>query len=250
MARSFLFIPLFAAVVSAAQLAVQSAHVSITSSEGSQLHTETLDIGGRVPSSALVLSPTDSLKLSFTVTGKDDGKGVQPHQAFLRFYDEETGEEGIQPNMARPPVSIPPTSTAPLSVSLILGSFVYDPLQVHLFDLALPESATPPQHPDESTFYPLPEIQHTFRPDPKSPPQFISAVFAAVVLSPWLALFPMILPFVTLLAAFEGLLLWYWVALRIGQVLAYGAVLGSLTTFAGNRALKALAKWRIEGGRK
>ena len=26
-----------------------------------------------------------------------DGKGVQPHQTFLRFYDPETGEEGIQP---------------------------------------------------------------------------------------------------------------------------------------------------------
>ena len=48
----------------------------------------------------------------------------------------------------------------------------------------------------------------------------------------------------------EGLLLYYWAALRLGQVLAYGAVLGSVTAFAGNRALNSLAKWRVEGGQK
>ena len=39
----------------------------------------------------------ETLKLTFTVF--DDGKDqdVMPHQTFLRFYDETTGEEGIQP---------------------------------------------------------------------------------------------------------------------------------------------------------
>lgn len=37
------------------------------------------------------------MKLSFTITDKDESKGVQPHQTFLRFYDATTGEEGIQP---------------------------------------------------------------------------------------------------------------------------------------------------------
>lgn len=50
----------------------------------------------------LELSSTDVLKLSFTVVEASskkggEGKGVQPHQTFLRFYDEVTGEEGIQP---------------------------------------------------------------------------------------------------------------------------------------------------------
>lgn len=45
-----------------------------------------------------MLGPTDTLKLSFTINEKsEDGKGVQPHQTFLRFYDEQTKEEGIQP---------------------------------------------------------------------------------------------------------------------------------------------------------
>lgn len=43
------------------------------------------------------LGPKDTLKLSFHVVDKDSGNGVQPHQTFLRFYDEKANEEGIQP---------------------------------------------------------------------------------------------------------------------------------------------------------
>ncbi len=41
---------------------------------------------------------TETLKLSFTVIDDDDegDAGVQPHQAFLRFWNED-GLEGIQP---------------------------------------------------------------------------------------------------------------------------------------------------------
>ena len=49
------------------------------------------------PSPALSLGASDVLKLTFQVVDKEDGKGVQPHQTFLRFYDEVSGEEGIQP---------------------------------------------------------------------------------------------------------------------------------------------------------
>ncbi|KAL5523045.1 hypothetical protein ACEPAF_1312 [Sanghuangporus sanghuang] len=278
MTRSLLLLPFIAAVVSAAQLAVQNARVTISSNNGSQLRTETLKVGGEPPSTPLTLGPTDTLKMSFTITEEGKDKGVQPHQTFLRFYDEQTGEEGIQPvrvngggkakfelNMARPPQSLPPSGDAALKVSLILGSFVHDPLHTHIFDLSIPPSTPPPQHPEEPSFHPLPEIQHTFRPEPKSPPRFISAVFTGVVLAPWLLLFaflskiphglpylsrPQILTFVGLLGAMEGLLLWYWAALHLGQVLAYGAVLGSVTILAGNRALNSLAKWRVEGSHK
>ena len=54
------------------------------------------------PSPALTLSATDILKLTFQVTEKDSEKGVQPHQTFLRFYDELSGEEGIQPVRVTP----------------------------------------------------------------------------------------------------------------------------------------------------
>lgn len=46
--------------------------------------------------SALSLGPKDVLKVTFQVVD-EEGKGVQPHQTFLRFYDEVSGEEGVQP---------------------------------------------------------------------------------------------------------------------------------------------------------
>ena len=52
---------------------------------------------GDVPKTPLKLGQKDILKFSFAITEKESDNGVQPHQTFLRFYDEETGEEGIQP---------------------------------------------------------------------------------------------------------------------------------------------------------
>ncbi|PAV15471.1 oligosaccharyl transferase delta subunit [Pyrrhoderma noxium] len=273
MARAILLLPILAALANAAQLAVKSARVSVSSKDGSQLRSETLNVGGEVPGSPIAVGPTDTLKLSFSITEDSKGQSVKPHQTFLRFYDETTGEEGIQPlrvtsggkakfdlNMARPPQSLPPSGIAPLKVSLILGSFEHDPLQAHIFDLVVPPSASAPQHAEEPSFHLRPEIEHFFQPEPVSPPKLISAVFTVLVLTPWLVLIsllsqiphklpyifkPQILTFVSLLGAFEGLLLYYWAALRLGQVLAYGALLGVPTIFAGNRALNSLAKWRV-----
>ena len=50
----------------------------------------------------LVLGPWDTLTLSFGILAKGDGKGYQPHQTFLRFYDKVSGEEGIQPLRVAP----------------------------------------------------------------------------------------------------------------------------------------------------
>src|ERR1700722_5500139 len=91
--------------------------------------------------------------------------------------------------MANPPYSLPPTTTLPLQVTLLLGSFVHDPVKFTLFDLYLPPSQPPPTHPDEVSFHLLPPIAHTFRPEQSSPPKFVSAVFTAIVLVPWFILF-------------------------------------------------------------
>ena len=101
--------------------------------------------------------------------------------------------------MAKPPPSLPPTPAVsnsthtldkpnPLTVSLILGSFKHEPLHARLFDLVLPVSQPAPSHPEEASFHPLPEIKHTFRPDPTSPPKIISMIGAGVVLAPWVVL--------------------------------------------------------------
>ncbi|EMD35454.1 hypothetical protein CERSUDRAFT_157218 [Gelatoporia subvermispora B] len=260
--------------VHASALSVQSPRVTITGPDAAQLRTESLLADGPLPT--LTLGADDALKLTFQVVESDGGKGVQPHQVFLRFYDELSGEEGIQPlrvtpggkakfelSMSKPPASLPPSSTAPLRVSLLLGSFSHAPASYSLFDLLVPPSAPAPTHPDEPSFHARPEIVHTFRPDPALPPRPVSALFSGLVLAPWVVLLglwshirprvprlfsPQILPFVSSLAAFEGLLFWYWVDLRLGDVLLYGGVLGLITALTGNKALSATGEWRT--GRK
>ncbi|THV03244.1 oligosaccharyl transferase delta subunit [Dendrothele bispora CBS 962.96] len=270
-----LFAPLLllAATVQASILTLQSPKFTISSKNGDQLRSEPISMTQK-PSPPLQLSPADTLKLSFQIVDKDNGKAVQPQQVFLRFYDEESGEEGIQPlrvastgkvkfelNMSKPPLSLPPTSTAPLQVTLLLGSSSHAPLKVQLFDLYVPASYPVVPHPDEASFHLLPEIQHTFRPDPKLPPRFISAVFAgAVVFGPWVVFLvllftispriprlfsPNVLPFTLSLGAFEYLLYQYWVSLKLGDVLLYGAVLGLVTLFTGRRALSSIAEKRM-----
>jgi oligosaccharyltransferase complex subunit delta (ribophorin II) len=186
-------------------------------------------------------------------------------------------------NLKKTPLSLPPTPNSnPLKVSLIIGSAKYDPIAVDLFDLVLPKSHPAPEHPLESTFHVLPEIKHTFRPEHKVPPTFISAVFALSVLTPWAVLIalvsvfsfpsanfsfthallqwpqvvpkpsrlfsPSVLPFITTLGAFEFLLFWYWVDLKLGRVLLYGGILSIPTFFAGKAALASIASHRV--GRK
>jgi oligosaccharyltransferase complex subunit delta (ribophorin II) len=45
----------------------------------------------------VILGPSETLRISFTVLDKDSGKGVIPHQTFLRLYDPVTHEEGVHP---------------------------------------------------------------------------------------------------------------------------------------------------------
>ncbi|KAF8068876.1 oligosaccharyl transferase delta subunit [Lyophyllum atratum] len=271
-------LPIVALLVAGAQAAVltlQSPRFTVSSSTGSQVRSEPLSLV-QPASTPVTLAKDDVLKITFQVVEKESGNGVKPHQTFLRFYDEKSGEEGIQPvrvtaggkakfelNMARPPLSLPPTSDAPLQVSLLIGAPTHSPLAVSLFDLIVPASHPAPVHATEASFHPLPEIHHTFRPEQKLPPKPISAVFSAVVLAPWIILLGMwsqvaprvphlfsasILPFTLTLGAFEALLVWYWVDLKLGQVLSYGGVLGLVTIFAGRRALSKIGDHRV--GRK
>jgi len=264
-----------AATARASVLTLQSPRVTTYDSTGAGIRTEVLKLTEK-PRHPMAVGPTDSLKLTFQVVEEDGGKGVQPLQTFLRFYDPKTGEEGIQPlrvtpagkskfelNMAKPPLSIPPTTTSPLTVTLIIGSPKHSPLKIDLFDLTLPESHPAAQHPDEASFHPLPMIEHTFRAPQKLPPRPISALFAGVTLAPWAVLLalwgqvfpgvpylfsPSILPFIASLGAFEVLLVWYWIDLKLGHVLLYGGVLSVVTLFTGKTALASMGARRV--GRK
>ncbi|KXN84059.1 Dolichyl-diphosphooligosaccharide--protein glycosyltransferase subunit 2 [Leucoagaricus sp. SymC.cos] len=264
---------LIAASVQAKILTLQSPRFTVLDSKGQQSRAEPLSLAHK-SSTPITLSTTDTLKLTFQVIDKESGEGIQPHQTFLRFYDAATNEEGIQPirvtpggkakfelTMSRPPISFPPSADAPLQVTLYIGKPDYTPVAAELFDLYVPHSQPPPVHPDEASFHPLPEIQHTFRPEQKLPPKIVSAVFSGLVIAPWALLLglwsqvsprlthafsPNVAPFILSLGAFEVLIFYYWVNLKIGQVLLYGGVLGIVTLFTGKHALSSIAKRRVK----
>lgn len=53
------------------------------------------------------------------------------------------------------------------------------------------------------------------------------------------------MPFTATLGAFELLLFWYWVDLKLGQVLLYGGVLGLVMVFTGKTALATIGARRV-----
>ncbi|KAJ7169692.1 oligosaccharyl transferase delta subunit [Mycena filopes] len=253
-------------------LTLHAPRVTTYAADGEGIRTEVLKLTEK-PRIPLAVGPTESLKLTFQIV--EEG-AEPPLQTFLRFYDPDTDEEGIQPlrvtpagkskfelNMAKPPLSLPPTTNSSIEVTLIVGSPKHSPLKIALFDLTLPESHPPAQHPDEASFHLLPTIEHTFRAEQKVPPRPISALFSGLALAPWAVLIglwsqvfpgapylfsPSILPFTATLGAFEFLLVWYWVDLKLGQVLLYGGVLGVVTLFTGKTALASIGARRV--GRK
>jgi len=57
---------------------------------------------------------------------------------------------------------------------------------------------------------------------------------------------PSIVPFVASLGAYEVLIFYYWVNLRLGQVLLYGGILALVALFTGKYALRSIAQRRIK----
>jgi len=103
------------------------------------------------------------------------------YQNFILYYH-------LLQNMAKAPAWLPPSTDAPLDVSVIIGSFKYQPINQPLFQITLPPSAPAPTTPDAVHYSAQPEIQHTFRPDAKIPMKAISALFTLATLSPWVVL--------------------------------------------------------------
>lgn len=264
MFSQFRWLLLSALTLQATALSLKSPKFAVTSAKASIVRAETIDLNESL--TTVSVGKSENLRVSFTVLG-DDGAPVRPHQAFLRMYDEKTGEEGIQPvkvgkdgkgkveiSISRSPISLPPSGEDPLSVSLILGSFTHSPLSVPLFNLRLPASAPVTPHPLDKHYAPQPLIAHTFNPEPTQPPKVISGVFTIAAVAPWLILAGLLSqiaiplntsgaslshtgPFLLAIFAFEGLLLVYWMRLRLFQVLGYGAILAVISTGAGKRAL-------------
>jgi len=111
---------LIAATAQAAVLTIQSPRLTVTDATGSQLRSESwafqrflkspLDLWSlrirlsltHKPSTPVQLGEAEILKVVFQIVDQDTGSGVQPHQTFIRFYDEKSKEEGVHPVRVTP----------------------------------------------------------------------------------------------------------------------------------------------------
>jgi oligosaccharyltransferase complex subunit delta (ribophorin II) len=118
--RSLLWILASPLLALASQITLQSARVVVLSEDGGPTRSElcvalrlfafstlTLHYSSHLYYDRLsletnlephvTLGSSETLRISFTVLDKNSGKGVVPHQTFLRMYDPATHEEGVHP---------------------------------------------------------------------------------------------------------------------------------------------------------
>ncbi|MCJ1471758.1 hypothetical protein MMC13_000398 [Lambiella insularis] len=147
-------------------------------------------------SQALRLGSSDTLKIILTT--QDEKSPKRPHQAFLNLKDSISGletsfafavKESGKGKVELTHKDIPSqllASSGDLSASLVIASFGSSvPYNKPAFDIKIThDSGQPIASIEEPLRYgKLPEIHHTFKADPKSPPKVISVFFTAVVLA-------------------------------------------------------------------
>ncbi|OAA63741.1 Ribophorin II [Niveomyces insectorum RCEF 264] len=232
---------------------------------------------------AVVLGSNDVIKVSLTT--KDSGKGKRPHQAFLLLQDvasgleapfplsvRDNGKGSVQISQKDVPVQLLASPT-PIRASLVIGSFgSAQAYAAPIFELSLPHDASTPA---PTVSAPLrygkrPEIHHTFRADPRSPPKIISTFFALAVAATVPALFVCWLllganvshlgtafetaplshaAFFGSILAMEGVFFLYYTQWTLFQTLPVVGVVGAVTVLSGTKALGEVQARRLAGAR-
>ncbi|KAF7554114.1 hypothetical protein G7046_g6909 [Stylonectria norvegica] len=224
----------------------------------------------------------DTIKVSLTT--KDGSKAKRPHQAFLVVKEssgleapypltlKESGKGTVEFTHKDLPAQLLLSKT-PLQASLILGSFGSSKGSVSpLFeiDVQLDTNAPAPGYEAPLRYGKVPEIHHTFRADPKSPPKIISLVFALAVLAAvpalflgWLALGANVnhlqkafgtapishAVFFGSILAIEGTFFLYYTTWNLFQTVPVVTVLGVISFLSGNKALAEVQSRRLAGER-
>ncbi|KAG5920726.1 hypothetical protein E4U42_006087 [Claviceps africana] len=243
---------------------------------------ETFADGNRVKT-VLALGHEDTLRVALTI--KEGSKAKRPHQAFLVVREAASGLEApfplsvkasgkavLQISQKDLPIQLL-SSPSPLQASLVIGSTGSTKGSVApVFDM---EIKTDPVHPVQSPAAPLrygklPEIHHTFRPDPKNPPKVVSLVFALAVLATVPALFAgwtvlggnichakqamSTAPishglFFGSVVAMEGVFFLYYSAWNLFQTLPAVGLVGAVAVLSGTKALGEVQGRRLAGER-
>ncbi|GAA5966990.1 hypothetical protein JCM21900_003495 [Sporobolomyces salmonicolor] len=210
----FAVVATVAAHCAAAALLVQDAKLSVIDSVGaSAVASTSFSSDAPAPLPLTVLSATDTLKLTFTVTD-DQGQPIQPHQAMISWQPRDP-EERNQPgrdhasvvkvrsggkarwelDLARAPPSLLSLTRAHLTATLLLGTRNHPglslPLGTFTFapSLSLPFPYPPdddlPTHWEVHKYKSQPEIQWTFRQKEKQINAVVALAGLGLVLAPW-----------------------------------------------------------------
>lgn len=240
-------------------------------------------------STPVTLSSGEALRLSMIFKAGNEA-GV-PHQAYLYVQQADTGIEtffpfDISPTTAKAKLEItqkdlPPffiASSSPLTLTMAIGDFTeniksifipiaqvqlnYDPMTVSAAKKSLGE---PPV-----VYAPLPELRHTFRPDPKNPPKILTLLFLGAVGATLVGLFgawatlganlcampkalgaaPLSHPtFLASLLALEGVFMMYYLKWNLFQTLTAAIIVCPVTFYSGSRALREVRARRLRGER-
>ncbi|WVR05815.1 hypothetical protein IAU60_002840 [Kwoniella sp. DSM 27419] len=265
-------------------LGIKQAKVTVTSPDGVSDATYTLKEPAPLPN-PITLTDSSIFKLSFMTIDTSTGEGVYPQQAHLLFEDTKGGDvtlpvtvkgngrAQITINTAKPHPALLPTHGT-FHLTLLLSSLdTLEPLSYPLGELSLPASVLqpvargrhdlPPRQ-GEPAFQREQEIQHTFKEEEKTVGWTKAVLGTIVTLAPWgvlLSLLGKISPslnlqtppvssyvFLLVLAAIEGLIVVYWVGLKLYQLLPAFLGLSVVATYTGIVALRQLRVRRLKAG--
>ncbi|XP_070301704.1 dolichyl-diphosphooligosaccharide--protein glycosyltransferase subunit 2 isoform X1 [Salvelinus sp. IW2-2015] len=214
--------------------------------------------------------------MTFQLVDVNTGVELTPHQTFVRFHNQKTGQEVVfvaepdSKNLYKFELDTAERKSEFDSMSgtyvlhLIVGDATLEnPILWNVADVVLKflDEEAPAAIQSKTLYMPKPDIQHLFREPEKKPPTVVSNTFTALVLSPFLLLLilwfklganisnfsfsPSSVLFHVGHACMLGLMYVYWTHLNMFQTLKYLAIIGSLTFLAGNRMLAQKAVKRI-----
>uniref|UniRef100_A0A8C7UDD7 Dolichyl-diphosphooligosaccharide--protein glycosyltransferase subunit 2 n=1 Tax=Oncorhynchus mykiss TaxID=8022 RepID=A0A8C7UDD7_ONCMY len=206
--------------------------------------------------------------MNFQLVDANTGVELTPHQTFVRFHNQKTGQEVVfvaepdSKNLYKFELDTAERKSEFDSMSgtyvlhLIVGDATLEnPILWNVADVVLKflDEEAPAAIQSKTLYMPKPDIQHLFREPEKKPPTVVSNTFTALVLSPFLLLLilwfklganisnfslsPSSVLFHVGHACMLGLMYVYWTHLNMFQTLKYLAIIGSLTFLAGNRML-------------
>ncbi|KAK6018568.1 hypothetical protein OSTOST_15841, partial [Ostertagia ostertagi] len=217
---------------------------------------------------------TKRLYVSFSVKRRVSGTLVQP-QAFVLFkhangsevfYKADVQTDGtylVDINLAKAHEDFKGISGSYTAYLIIGDATIRTPVNWPFADFMLTLPSAPVEVVPKSqriNYDVLPEIKHVFRQPEKRPPTIVSDTFTLICSAPLLLLLVLwfriglnfgnmplslwTLIFHGSLTALFALYFVFWLQLNMFGTLKYLAVVGSLTYFAGNRVLRAVAEKR------